>query len=241
LLRGGFPEPCLNAQVDRCLWFAGYVQTYLERDVRDLAQVADLGVFSRFMMLLGARSGSVINMADIGRDVGVTSPTAKRWLSVLEVSQIVYLLPPYYRNYGKRIRRSPKRYLLDPGLATFLLGLHTRESVLQGPSIGALAETAVVSEWVKACRQRGEQPGLYYWQSNTQAEVDLIIEREGRLYGIEVKSTATPPPGHADGLACWMALSGPTAHGALACQIDRPVPLGQGIKAIPWYVGWFAG
>jgi predicted AAA+ superfamily ATPase len=171
----------------------------------------------------------------------VTSPTAKRWLSVLEASQIVYLLPPYYRNYGKRIRRSPKRYLLDPGLVTFLLGLHTRESVLQGPSIGALAETAVVSEWVKACRQRGEQPGLYYWQSNTQAEVDLIIEREGRLYGIEVKFTATPTPRHADGLARWMALSGPTAHGALACQIDRPVPLGQGIKAIPWYVGWFAG
>ena len=98
----------------------------------------------------------------------------------------------------------------------------------------------MVSEWEKACRQRGEQPGLYYRQSNTQAEVDLIIEQEGGMYGIEVKTTATPPPGHADGLARWMGLSGPSAHGALACQIDRPVPLGRGIKAIPWYVGWLA-
>ena len=96
-------------------------------------------------MLMGARTGQLVNMTQLGREVGVSGPTVKRWLSVLESSQIVYLLQPYYRNFGKRIRKSPKLYLLDTGLATFLLGLHTPQAVLQGPSLGALAETAVIS------------------------------------------------------------------------------------------------
>jgi predicted AAA+ superfamily ATPase len=238
LLRGGFPEPRVNRQVDRQLWWASYVQTYLERDVRDLAQVADLGAFGRFLMLVGAHTGRIINMTDFGREVGVSGPTVKRWLSVLETSQIVYLLQPYYRNFGKRIRKSPKLYLLDPGLATFLLGLHTPEAVLQGPSLGALAETAVVGEWIKACHQTGEQPLLYYWQLSTGAEVDLIIDRGGVLYGIEVKATATPTPRHADGLARWLELTGPGARGALACRVEQPQALRPGIRAIPWHLAW---
>jgi hypothetical protein len=238
LLRGGFPEPRVNRQVDRQLWYASYVQTYLERDVRDLAQVADLGAFSRFLMLIGAHTGRIVNMTELGREVGVSGPTVRRWLSVLETSQIVYLLQPYYRNFGKRIRKSPKLYLLDPGLATFLLGLHTPEAVLQGPSLGALAETAVVGEWVKACRQTGEQPMLYYWQLSTGAEVDLIIDRGGVLYGIEVKATATPTPRHADGLARWLELAGPAARGALACRVEQPQVLRPGIRAIPWHLAW---
>ena len=228
----------MNRQVDRQLWWASYVQTYLERDVRDLAQVADLGAFGRFLMLVGAHTGRVINLTELGREVGISGPTVKRWLSVLETSQIVYLLQPYYRNFGKRIRKSPKLYLLDPGLATFLLGLHTPEAVLQGPSLEALAETAVVGEWVKACRQTGEQPLLYYWQLSTGAEVDLIIDRGGMLYGIEVKATATPTPRHADGLARWLELTGPGARGVLACRVEQPQALCPGIRAVPWHLAW---
>ena len=240
LLRGGFPEPRIHPEVDRQLWFASYVQTYLERDVRDLAQVADLGTFGRFLMLIGARTGQVVNMTELGREVGVTGPTVKRWLSVLETSQIVYLLQPYYRNFGKRSRKSPKLYLLDPGLATFLLGLHTPEAVLQGPSLGALAETAVIGEWVKAWRQAGEPLAFYYWQSSTASEVDLIIDRGGVLYGLEVKATATPTPHHADALARWLDLAGPTARGVLACRIARPQTLRPGIRAVPWHLAWYA-
>jgi hypothetical protein len=152
LLRGGSPQVCVEQQVDRQIWFPSYVQTYLERDVRDLAQVGDLTAFTQFVMLVASHTGQILNMTELGRRIGVTGPTAKRWLSVLEASQVIYLLPPFHRNFGKRIRRSPKLYLLDTGLATFLLGLHTKESVLQGPSLGALAETTVVSEWVKTCR-----------------------------------------------------------------------------------------
>ena len=237
LLHGGFPEPCLNKQADRRLWYSSYVQTYLERDVRDLTQVSDLGAFSRFLLLVAARTGNLLNMADLADEVGISAPTVKRWLSVLETSQLIYLLQPYYKNFGKRIRKTPKLYLLDPGLATFLLGLHTRDAVLQGPSLGALVETAVVTEWLKFFRQQGEQPHVYYWQSGAGKEVDLIIERDGRLYGIEVKATATPTPRHGSALKRWLTLAGPDTRGALACNVDHPQTLMPNIKAVPWHLG----
>lgn len=238
LLRGGYPEVRVHPEVDRRIWLSSYVQTYLERDVRDLAQVADLGTFERFLLMVGARTGSILNMSEVGREIGVSTPTIKRWLSVLETSQIIYLLPPYHRNFGKRIRRNPKLYLLDPGLATFILGLHDREAVLQGPSLGALMETAAIGEWIKAFRQQGEPPRIFYWQSSTAAEVDLVIERGGDLFGIEVKATATPTPRHGEGLARWLELAGPSARGALACRVDAPRALRPGIRAVPWHLAW---
>ncbi|MBZ5639909.1 MAG: ATP-binding protein [Acidobacteriia bacterium] len=238
LLRGGYPEPRLHPEVDRQLWFGSYVQTYLERDIRDLRQVGDLDAFGRFLFLIATRTGNLLNLAELGREAGVSGPTAKQWLSVLEASQIVILVRPYHRNLGKRVRKSPKLYLIDTGLATFLLGLHSPEAVLQGPSAGALVETAVVSEWLKACRNRGEQPGLYYWRSSAGHEVDLVIEHDGKLFGLEVKATATPTPHHADGLARWLDLAGRSARGALACDVDRPLALRPGIRAVPWHLAW---
>jgi predicted AAA+ superfamily ATPase len=238
LLRGGFPEVRVHPQVDRRIWLSSYIQTYLERDIRDLAQVADLGTFERFLMMIGARTGSILNMSEVGRQIGVSTPTVKRWLSVLETSQIIHLMAPYHRNFGKRIRRNPKLYLLDPGLATFLLGLHERDAVLQGPSLGALTETAAVGEWLKAYRQQGEPPRLFYWQSSTAVEVDLVMERGGDLFGIEVKATATPTPRHGEGIARWLELAGASARGALACRVDRPRSLRPGIRAVPWHLGW---
>ena len=238
LLRGAYPEPRLNKSVDQQLWYSSYVQTYLERDVRDLVQVADLSTFSRFLTLLGSRTGTILNLAELAREIGVSGPTAKRWLSVLETSQIIYLLRPYYRNLGKRIRKRPKLYLIDPGLATFLLGLHTSEAVLHGPSLGALMEPAVIGEWVKAFRQRGEQPAMYYWQPSGGGEVDLIIDYGGSLHGIEVKATATPSPRQAESVAKWMEAAGQTAKGALACRVASPTSLRPNIRAIPWHLSW---
>lgn len=237
LLRGGYPEIRLNPEVDRELWFSSYVQTYLERDVRDLVQVADLGVFNRFLRLIAARTGTILNTSEIGKELGVTAPTVKRWLSVLETSQIIYLLPPYHKNFGKRIRKNPKVYFLDPSLAAFLTGLHNREAILNGPSFGALMETAVISEWIKTSRQMGEKVDFYYWRSGN-IEVDLVIERDGRLYGLEIKATATPTLRHADSLAHWLSLAGKDARGALACSISRPAALRPGIRAVPWHLAW---
>jgi len=236
LLRGGYPEPRLNAEVDRQLWLSSYTQTYLERDVRDLTRIGDLGAFQRFLSLTASRTGTLVNLAELGREVGVSAPTARNWLSVLEASQVVFLLPPYHRSFGKRIRKSPKLYFLDCGLASYLMGLHHREAVLHGPSLGALMETAVVAEWVKAFRSRGERPELWFWRSSAGHEVDIVMERGGRLFGLEVKATATPTPGHASSLAQWLELSG--ARGALACRVPSPRTLRSGIRAVPWHLGW---
>ncbi len=238
LLRGGYPEPRLNPDVDRALWFGSYVQTYLERDVRDLAHVGDLGAFTRFLTLVAARTGTLVNLAELGTEAGVTGPTARRWLSVLEASGIVCLLQPFHRSFGKRIRKSPKLYMLDPGLATYLMGVHTPEAALQSAFAGPLMETAAVSEWIKAFRHSGERPALYYWRSGNGLEVDLIIERGGRLYAVEVKATATPVPRHAEALSRWLRLAGGSARGVVACNVERPSTLRPGIRAVPWHLAW---
>ena len=121
---------------------------------------------------------------------------------------------------------------------TYLIGLHDREAVIGGPSIGALAETAVVAEWLKAFRHKGEVPTVFYWRSSAGMEVDLVIERNDRLYGIEVKATATPTPHHADSLARWMELAGPGVKGVLACRVEAPMALRPRIRAVPWHLAW---
>jgi predicted AAA+ superfamily ATPase len=236
ILRGGYPELRLDSRVDRQLWLSSYTQTYLERDVRNLSQVGDLGAFTRFLALVASRTGTLVNLAELGREVGVTAPTAKRWLSVLEASQVVFLLPAFHRNFGKRIRKSPKLYLLDPGLASYLMGLHEPDAVLHGPALGPLTETVVVSEWVKAFRARGERPEMAFWRSSAGHEVDIVIERSGQLFGIEVKATATPTPGHAASLAQWLELSG--GRGVLACRTPHPGTLRAGIRSVPWHLAW---
>lgn len=238
LLRGGFPELRLNPNVDRQLWLGSYIQTYLERDVRDLLQVGDLRAFSHFLALLATRSATLLNLAEFGREVGISAPTARRWLSVLEASHIVQLLPPYHRSFGKRLRKSPKLVLSDPALVTYLAGLHTPEAVLQGPMLGPLTETAVIAEWVKAIRNSGERCELFHWRASDGLEIDLVIEHGTELYGIEVKATASPTPRHADGLARWLSLAGPTARGVLACRVDHPLTLGRGVRAVPWHLAW---
>jgi uncharacterized protein len=238
LLRGGYPEPRLNPAVDRQLWFSSYVQTYLERDVRDLVQVADLNTYGRFLALVAARSGGLLNAAELGREVGVTAPTIQRWLSVLETTHVLHLLLPFHRNLGKRLRKAPKLHLLDCGLLSYLLGLQTAEQILQGPSLGALVEGAVVAEWLKAFRQAGERASFCHWRSAAGDEVDLVFERGDRIYAVEVKATASPTPHHAEGLRRFLALAGPAARGVLACRVERPVHLLPGVRAVPWHLAW---
>ena len=238
LLRGGYPEPRLNRRVDREIWFASYVQTYLERDVRDLLRVTDLESFRRFLFLAATRTGQLLNLAELGGELGVSAPTVRQWLSVLQTSQVVYLLRPFHRNLGKRIRKSPKLYFMDVGLATFLLGLHTRPAVLQGPSLGPLLETAVVTEWVKAFRGSGLEPPLSFWRASDGREVDLVIEYGGRVHAVEAKATATPVPAHAANLAAFAALAGPGTRTVLACRVDTTVALRPGVRAVPWHLAW---
>lgn len=237
LLTGGYPEPRTTA-VDRQQWFASYFMSYLQRDLRDMLQVGDLANFQRFVRLCAARSGRLLNYSDLARDLGISVPTVKRWLSVLQASQIVHLVEPWFENYGKRVSKAPKLVFLDPGLCSWLLGLHSEPAILQGPAAGALAETAVASEWIKLLRQCNSDVRLYHWSAHSGTEVDLVLDWNGKLYGIEAKATATPMPGHADGLRKWMALAGDRAHGVVFCQVPQPVALTAGIRAVPWHLAY---
>jgi predicted AAA+ superfamily ATPase len=234
VLRGAYPEIRANPEVDRQIWCSSYIQTYLERDVRQVLNVGDLNVFNRFLRLCASRTGQILNLSELARDVGLSVPTAKKVLSVLEASYQVFLLPPHFKNFGKRIIKSPKLYFLDTAIATFLLGLHEPEATLKGPMIGQLFENAVVSEWVKAFLHRGEQPELYYWRSKTGIEVDLIIDRNGRLYPIEVKASSTLLPPHTGSMNKWRALAGNTAaQGIVVAPVSLRFILKE-CKAVPW-------
>jgi predicted AAA+ superfamily ATPase len=237
LLRGAYPEIRTNKAVDRQLWCTSYIQTYLERDVRQIVNVGDINTFNRFLRLCAARTGQILNMSELARDVGMSVPTIRKWLSVLEASYQIHLLPPHFNNLGKRIVKSPKLYFLDTGIATFLLGLHSREPTMQGPMIGPLFETMVVSEWVKAFYHRGERPELYYWRSKAGVEVDLIVDRNGKLYPMEIKATSTLLPGHVEPLNTWRALAGTLAsEGIILADVAEPLKL-KNCHAVPWQTG----
>jgi len=234
LLRGSYPEIRSNPDVDRKLWCSSYIQTYLERDVRQIVNVGDLNTFERFLRICAGRTAQILNMTEISRDVGVSVPTVKKWISILEASYQIYLLPPHFRNLGKRIIKSPKLYFLDTAIATFLMGLHDSEPTLKGPLLGPLFETLVVAEWVKAFFHRGERPELYYWRSKTGLEVDLIIDRNNRLYPLETKATATLLPDHARGLNDWQKLAGDlAAPGVIIANIEMPANL-KNCRALHW-------
>lgn len=235
VLRGTYPELRFNRKVDRQAWLSSYIQTYMERDVRSLLKVGDLNTFERFLRLCAARTGQELNLAQLGRDTGVSLPTAKAWLSVLEASHLVFLLQPWFENYGKRLVKAPKLYFYDTALACFLMDIHSPEGLMRGPAAGPLFETAVVSDWRKAFKHRGLLPSLYWWRSNDGIEVDLLIQWDGQLHAMEIKLTTDPTPVHAAGLQRWGALSGAKAA---TCRIihggDRLLAVAPGIAGVPW-------
>lgn len=190
LLRGGYPV-LYSSSADSSEWLASYVATYVERDVRQVLEVRDLMVFQRFLRLCAARTGQLLNLNALAGEAGISHSTARAWMSVLESSDIVYLLPPYHRNFGKRLVKTPKLYFLDVGLACWLLGIRSPEILSVHPTRGALFETLVVSEFLKQRFNLGKPADLYFWRDNSGLESDLLFERDGRLQMVEIKSGQT--------------------------------------------------
>ena len=190
LFRGGYP-----ALYDRELlpnhWFSNYVATYLERDVRQMIAVRDLTQFQRFVKMCAARSGQLLNLTSLGSDCGISSVTAREWLSVLEASYLVMRLPPYHRNFGKRLVKTPKLYFLDVGLMAWLLGIRDAATIAFHAARGALFETFVISELLKKRFNEGLPADLYFWRDSIGHEVDVIFETPHGLQAIEIKSGAT--------------------------------------------------
>lgn len=200
ILRGFYPEIATNKKVDRKLWCSSYITTYLERDIRSLTNIGDLSQFERFLMACAIRTGQILNISEIARDIGISVPTAKRWLSLLETGQQIYLLYPYYKNIGKRIMKSPKIYFCDTAICSYLLGIHNSETLLGSPYFGNLFETMIVIDFLKRFLHFGDKPSMYYFRTRDGLEVDLVIEIAGYLYLYEIKSSMTILPKHAASL-----------------------------------------
>lgn len=205
LHRGSYPELSAAPRLDSQAWYADYLQTYLERDVRGVLRVGNLRDFTRFLIACAARSGQILSLSDLARDVGIAVSTAKQWLSLLEASFQVFLLPPYFTNITKRIIKSPKLYILDTGLLCYLLKLETPEMAMRAAHQGAIFETFVVSDIIKAQANQGCLPELYYWRTNYGAEVDVVLRHGEDLIPIEIKCHSQPSFGMLKGLATFRA------------------------------------
>lgn len=201
ILRGSYPEIASKRSVDRRLWCSSYISTYLERDIRNLAQIGDLSQFERFLRLCAVRTGQLLNLSEMAKDIGVSVPAVKRWVSMLEVSRQIYLLYPYYKSLGKRLVKSPKLYFVDTGLASYLLGLHEKEVLLKGPNFGNLFETLIVTDFLKRFLHFGQIPSMYYLRSRDGLEIDLVIEVGQKLHLLEIKSAMTIFPAHTSSLS----------------------------------------
>jgi predicted AAA+ superfamily ATPase len=234
ILRGFYPEMVSNPERDVRLWQASYIQTYLERDVRNLRNVGDLTLFHTFLRALAARSAQILNLSELSRDIGVSVNTVKDWISILEASFQIFILRPYYANIGKRLVKSPKVYFVDTGLLCYLVGLRDVEHAAAGPMGGALFENLVVAELFKIFTQRGEEPALYYWRTAAGSEVDVVIETQDQLIPIEIKQTETARPEMAKELLAFQQdFKGKAGPGYVIHPGKTKLPLGKDILTLP--------
>lgn len=191
LMAGGYPR-IFDQQLDPGDWLRSYVATYIERDVRTIANVGDLAAFQRFLELCAGRTSQLLNYSSLADDCGVSQPTAKAWLSILETSFVVFRLPPFYANIRKRLVKMPKLHFYDTGLVCWLLGIRTPAQLRAHPLRGAIFETWVVSEIAKCRANRGETKGLSFYRDSNGSEVDLVIEDPSGIILVEAKSSETP-------------------------------------------------
>ena len=207
ILDGGYPEVALNKGMSRKLWFSSYLQTYVDRDVRGYLKQSNLHDFERFVKLLASRTAQELNCSTLSRDIGVSVPTIKSWLTLLEASGLIFFLMPYHRNFGKRLIKAPKCYFIDTGLVSYLVGLQDEAHALEGPMGGALFETACVSQFYKRFSAFADPCSLYYYRSTDGLEVDLLVETGKTIFPIEMKLSSTIDYGRVSPLIKWLKIS----------------------------------
>jgi predicted AAA+ superfamily ATPase len=231
--RGSFPAIALNDDMDRDLFFSSYLQTYLQRDVRDLARVGDEMAFLRFLRATAARTGQLLNFADLARDADVAPNTAKSWLSILQTSGIVWLLPPWHTNLTKRLVKTPKLYLLDTGLAAYLTEWSSPKTLEAGAMNGAILETWVVSELLKSYLHNGLVPPFYYYRDKDKREIDLLIIRDNIFHPLECKKTAAPGREDIRHFETLENLGLNIGNGGVICLSPEALPLSGKAWSIP--------
>jgi uncharacterized protein len=230
---GSFPVTVTEPALDKRVFYNSYLQTYLQRDIRDLAQVASLESFTRFLKVCAARTGQILNYSDLARDVDISVNTAKAWLSLLITNFQVFLLPPYHSNVTKRLVKTPKLYFLDTGLAAFLTEWTSPETLQAGAMSGPIFETFAVTEILKSWWFHGESPQLYYYRDKDGKEIDLLIVRDNLIHPIEIKCGATVKTSWIQHFSTLDRLHLPRGAGSVICLCDRPQYLDAMNMAIP--------
>ncbi len=236
LWNGLYPEPTLCPK-KRELWVGSYLQTYLERDIRQLGNVSDIHSFETVIKLCAARHGQELNLTAISRESGVAVATVKKWIGLLESCYLIFLLPPFHNNLGKRVVKSPKIYFLDSALVAFLTRQPSAEALGSGSMSGAFFEGLIISEAIKCFFNHGKKPDLFFWRSHDGLEVDLLCQIGGTIYPIEIKQNATPKAAFLKSLNQFKTLdhTGYTINeGLLVCQAQDELALPNKNRSLPW-------
>lgn len=231
--RGSYPRVITEPDISTDLFYSSYIQTYIQRDIKEIIKISSEKTFYNFIRVIAARTSQLLNYADIARDVGIDQKTAKAWLSALEASGLVYLLPPYHNNLTSRLIKTPKLYFLDTGLCAYLTKWSTPQALEAGAFSGAILETWVIAELLKSYWYNGKTPFFYFYRDKDQKEIDLIIEQDNTLYPVEIKKSATPSLNAANNFSLLAKLNQRVGHGAIMCLRQKDIPLSAQVDAIP--------
>jgi predicted AAA+ superfamily ATPase len=233
LFKGGYPI-LYQRELNPSRWYQNYLETYVEKDVRQIQSVEDLGQFSLFIRLCAGRIGQLLNLSSLANDCGITHTTAKRWISILEASFIIFLLRPYHKNFGKRLVKMPKLYFYDTGLASALLGIQESPQLLTHASRGALFENLVITEIVKHKHNHQKSLECYFWRDNTGNELDCLIENRDSIIALEIKSGKTINRDFFKGLQYWEKLNENQLSKKSLIYGGETQSQYQGVDVIPW-------
>lgn len=230
---GSFPAIVTRAVRDRDLFYSSYLQTYLQRDVKDLAQVGDEAAFLRFLKACAARTAQLLNLSELARDVDIAVNTAKSWLSILQASFQVMLVPPYSTNVTQRLVKMPKVYFLDTGLCAYLTEWSSPSTLEAGAMSGAIFETFAFTEVLKSWWHRGKQPSLYHYRDKDGREIDLLLLRDRSIHPIEIKKSASPRAEWVRDFATLERMKPASVEGGVLCLCPELLPLTRKASAIP--------
>ncbi|MFA5097976.1 MAG: ATP-binding protein [Candidatus Margulisiibacteriota bacterium] len=231
----GFYPRVHDKELDPKQWYRDYFESYITRDVRGLLDIGDLRGFEQFIRLLAGRSGQMLNLSSLGNDSGVSHTTAKRWISILEASYIIFLLPPHFKNFHKRIIKAPKLYFLDPGLLCYLLRISSHKSLPTHSQLGAVFETFIISEIYKSYTHQGLEAPLYFWRDKSGMEIDLIIDKGEKLFPVEIKASQTISSAYLKVIGKWLKLPGNTQKKGALIFGGEKFQNRENAEILPWY------
>ena len=232
LIKGGYP-PIYDQNIPSYKWHQNYIQTYLEKDVRQIKNITNLSLFERFLRLCAGRVGQLLNMNSLGIEVGVDSKTIASWIGILESSFVVYLLKPHHQNFNKRVVKMPKLYFYDTGLAAALLGIQSESQLDTHPVKGSLFENMIVVEMLKSRFNLGLSDNIFFWRDNVGNEIDMLVDDAGKLVPIEIKAGKTINSDYFKGITFWNKLTG-SKGGQIIYAGNEKQLRSNDINIFPW-------